>query len=394
MDYVTLRDIKFAKNPEKKLKRRVICDFSSEDRIRDALIELLRRFKVDGIITTYEKYVTPAAFIAKELKLPGIPLSAAAACTDKEIMRQLFSNAHIKISPDYQVVSSLQDLLHFAKNHTYPLIIKPANLAKSLLVTKNHNESELIANFNKTIATIDKVYSKYAPNRMPKILIEEFMEGSIHSVDAFVDSAGMPHVLNQVVDYQTGYDIGYNDNFHYSRLLPSRLSKSDIEAIRETAKIGCMALGMKNTPAHIEIILTHEGPMIVEIGARNGGYRERMHHLANGIDITKNAINLALNENLDLKATKNDYCAVLELFPNVPGIFTGIANEDSIHKLSSLEYFAIKQNFGSFVGKSSDGYKMCAIIILYSQNESQFNQDLRYVTSKCNVLVETMLNTS
>lgn len=387
MEYVTLRDLKLAKNPEKKLKRRVVCDFSSEKSIRDALVELRRRFKVDGVLTTYENYVTPAAFIAKELKLPGLPLRAAEACTDKEIMRELFSRAPKKISPDYKVVTCLEDLLNFAQNHSYPLILKPANLAKSLLVTKNHNESELIKNYNNSIAMIDDVYNTYAPNRIPKILIEEFMEGSIHSVDAFVDSAGVPHVLDQVVDYQTGFDIGYNDNFHYSRILPSTLSAIEIEQLKDTAKIGCEALGMKNTPAHIEIIRTDIGPMIVEIGARNGGYRERMHSLANGIDITKNAINLALNEKLDLKATKNDYCAVLELFPKNPGIFIGIDNEELLHNLSSLEYFAVKQNIGSFVGKSSDGYKMCAIIILTNKNKSQFIQDLEIVTNK--ILINT-----
>ena len=54
------------------------------------------------------------------------------------------------------------------------------------------------------------IYKKYAANRKPKMIIEEFMEGSVHSVDAFVDSNGTPHVLESIVDYQTGYDMGFD----------------------------------------------------------------------------------------------------------------------------------------------------------------------------------------
>ena len=65
------------------------------------------------------------------------------------------------------------------------------------------------------------------PIENQKFLLE-YIKGSIHSVDAFVDSDGSPQVLEQVVDYETGFDVGYDDNFHYSRILPSRLSFEQI----------------------------------------------------------------------------------------------------------------------------------------------------------------------
>ncbi len=386
MDYVTLRDQKTTNSPAKKLKHRVVCDFTSQSTIDTALQELTQRFKIDGVLTTYESYVPHAAYISSKLGLSGLSVKSAAACTDKELMREYFKHAERKISPDFAEASSKAAVIDFAKNHGYPLILKPANLSKSLLVTKNHNLNELIHNYQKTVSMIDAVYARYAPGRIPKLLIEEFMVGPIHSVDAFVDAGGVPHVLDAVVDYQTGYDIGYDDNFHYSRVLPSALDPSQIAEIRETAAIGCRALQMKSSPAHIEIIRTADGPMIVEIGARNGGYRERMHALANGIDITGNAIRLALNEKLVLESKISENCAVLELFPKTSGVFTGISNEDELKNLRSLNYISVKQPLGTHVGKSSEGYKMCAIIILHHRDKAQFERDLQYVRTHVKVV--------
>ena len=218
------------------------------------------------------------------------------------------------------------------------------------------------------------------------------MEGPVHSVDAFVDANGEPHVLDAVVDYQTGYDIGFDDNFHYSRLLPSALPAETIARIRDVAALGCKALGMKNSPAHIEIILTTDGPRIVEIGARNGGYRDRMHGLSNGIDLEANAIRLSLGQQPRISATKSEPIGVFELFPKTPGIFTGIANEDRLRELPSLVSLSIHAKEGQFVGTSSDGYKMCAVVILHHSNSDQFAKDMAFLNDQ--VAVQTAADTT
>ncbi len=384
-EYITLKDITATKFPDKKLKRRVVCDFSSMENVLQTVDELNTKHRIDAIMVAYEQYVKPAAIIAAHLGLPGLPLSAAEACTDKFTMRQMLANAPRKISPDFQVLTSEQDVRDFAAKHQFPLIIKPANLTKSLLVSKNHDLDELLKNYQHTLNVIDDVYAKYAPHATPKLLIEEFMEGPVHSVDAFIDAAGTPHVLDAVVDYETGYDIGYDDNFHYSRLLPSRLQPNQLEDIREVARLGCQALGMKSSPAHIELILAAEGSQIVEIGARNGGYRERMHALANQIDIQGNALRIALGQKPVIANKQTDHVGVFELFPRIAGNFEGIENEDGLAALSSLEYYDLKATVGSHVGKSSDGYKMCAVVILYNRDAQQFAHDIAYLKEKVHV---------
>lgn len=383
-DYIILKDIERTNSPEKKLKKRIVCDFSSKQSILETVAGIDK--PIDGIMTTYENYVLPAAWIGEYLRLPALSEKSALACTDKFLMRSLFDDAPEKISPAFAIVKNVDDVTVFARTHAFPLILKPANLAKSLLVTKSNNLEELLANYARSTQHIGEVYEKYAPHRQPKLLIEEFLEGSIHSVDAFVDSEGTPLVLDQIVDYQTGYDIGFDDNFHYSRILPSVLDTQEQAALKHCAELGIRALGMENCPAHVEIIMTSEGPRIVEIGARNGGYRERMHELANVIDITGGAVALALNLPLDITASSDFPCAVLELFSKEPGIFRGIKNEKALRALPSLHYLSVKANIGDYVGKASDGYKMCAIVILHNTDTKGFEQDLRFISEQVSII--------
>jgi biotin carboxylase len=387
-EYTVLKDVTTTKFPGKKLKHRVVADFSSTDRLFEAVDTLHASHPIDGVITVYENYILPAAQIGQHLNLPHLPIDSAEACTDKFLMRTLFDTASEKISPAFATVHTEEDVRTFATAHSFPLILKPANLAKSLLVTRSDSLKELIANYQKSVQLLESTYKKYAPNRKASLIIEEFLEGSIHSVDAFVGSDGEPLVLDQIVDYRTGYDIGYDDNFHYSRVIPSKLTENDQVKLRHCADIGIRALGIKNSPAHVEIIMTKDGPRIVEIGARNGGYRERMHHLANNIDITTAALSLALGESPNITSTKDESVAVLELFPKQAGHFKEIYNEQLLRSLPSLVYLSIKPKPGDFVGKSGDGYKMCAVVILHNKDAVVFEQDLDTVTNSIFVSID------
>jgi len=383
-DYIILQDRATTKYPGKNIHHRVVCDFSSMQQVLQAVNALP---KIDGVMTIYDRCIVLTSQIAMHLGVPALPLEAARACTDKSLMRELFATAPKQISPDFTEVKSEADVRAFAASHDFPLIIKPANLSKSLLVTKNDNLDQLLENYRRTVSQIQAVYEKFAPHTEPKILVEEFLIGRNHSVDAFVGTDGIPHVLEQVVDYEIGHEIGFDDSFQYSRFIPSRLIAKEQTALRECAALGITALGIKNSPTHAEIIMTKNGPRIVEIGARNGGYRERMHGLANGIDIVGAAINVALGREPHITATKNESVAVLELFPKVPGDYAGITHEAELRALPSFLELRIKAKPGAFVGKAADGFKMCAIVMLHHPDPQQVKGDMVYILN--HVTVET-----
>ena len=108
-----------------------------------------------------------------------------------------------------------------------------------------------------------------------------------------------------------------------------------------------------------------------------------MHKLANDINLLELTLAIKLGESPQIEIKKNEPCAVLELFPKQAGIFAGIANEDQLKQLPSLQYYKIRQPLGNHVGKAGDGYKMCAVIILHNSDYDQFNRDLNYINKSC-----------
>ncbi len=358
-------------------QRWIRCDFSSRESILEAVARLPQ--SVDAVMTLHENYVLPCAWICKYLGFDGMSEASALACTDKFLMREAFRKSPEPISPDYALVDGEETVRQFAATHQFPLILKPANLVKSLLVTKNDSLDELLENYHHTARIIDDVYKQYAPNRQPAIIVEEFLVGSMHSVAGFADSSGEMHIVDQIVDLKLARDIGYNDNFLYCRSLPSTLSETDQKALRECARLGMQTLGMKSSPAHVEIILTKDGPRIVEIGARLGGYRDRMYRLANGIELLTATADIASGKKPKLGAIRHEQCAVFELFPKNPGVFKGISNAAKVPSLSSHVYFNIKANPGDYVGKAADGYKCCAVIILHHADARQLATDVAII---------------
>ena len=382
--YTILRDAATTKPGHRPRPGEIVADFTTWGTLEQAVKNLPVR--PDGVVTIYENYVRDVAQIAHLLGLPGMPLSAAQACTDKALMRQLFAQAPKPISPAFQEVTTWDQVAAFAAAHQFPLMLKPANLVKSLLVMKANDLAELQANWQHMTATIADVYAQWAPHASPKIVVEEYLSGHVYSTDAFVDATGVPHVLPHIVDYQTGYEMGYDDNFHYSRLLPSQLSATDQEKLLHCAALGCQALGMRSSPAHIEIIMTPAGPRIVEIGARNGGYRERMYRLSLGLDIYANALYTAIDHPLELEPTRHEPVAVLELFPHETGTFVEVAHEAELQTLPSLEYYKCKRTPGEPTGKSRDGYKFSAVVILHHANPAQFARDLAFVNDNVRIV--------
>lgn len=386
--FTILKDTKNKKLPGDDQKSVFWCDFSNIDVVTAKAKEINKNHKIDCAITAYERYIETTARINQSLHTPGLSPESAKLCTDKALMRQAFLESPEDISPNFSQIRTLDDAKKFAEKYGFPLILKPANLAKSLLVLKCENMEELIANFEKMSSSINEVYQKYAPDNDQKIIIEEFLEGPIFSVDAFIDISGDVQVLESVVDYKTGYDMGFDDNFHYSRTLPSKLPPSEIENIRRVAGLGCQALKMTASAAHIEIILTQKGPKIVEIGARNGGYRDRMHNFANGIELSKNLIRTILGEKIDITPIRHDPCATIELFPKKLGLFEKVKNLETLKNLPSLKYLRIIPKAGDKVGKSGDGFKAAAIIILHNSNQEIFEKDLKFIENEISIITK------
>jgi biotin carboxylase len=332
---------------------------------------------IAGLVCTYENYIVAKAKLGEHFIVPAPSLESARLATDKSLMRRAFLDADRTISPDFTTVDTLEQALEFARNHSYPLIIKPTNLVKSLLVLKCDNEQQLIERFTYASETIGQLYEKYKIyERTPQLIIEEFIIGEQFSIAAFVDSDGTPHFCDGIVSLKNAQDIDVDDNYLYSRTLPANLPEELMKEMFDVAEKGVRALKMTSVPAHIELMSGPAGTKIVEIGARIGGYRPRMYNYSYGLDLVAQEVNLALGKQPMLNGSFSTLCAVYELFPEVEGTFKSISGNMNSDLLT---YYRVTAKDGTFVGPAKNGFKAAAIIIVTHENQKQFDEICRQV---------------
>ncbi len=358
-------------------------NFDNENLLRNSLVN--QNIEVDALISTYEKYIYPRAMLAKVLGLKGPSLESAEAITDKHLQRNKYKEFAPEITPKFNKVSQIEDIKNL--NMDFPVILKPTNLMKSLLVSKCKNQDELEETFNISIQTIQEIYKAEKINREPNLIVEEFLEGTAHSIELFVDDKGDVHTPGVVVDVIKANEIGVEDNYEYVRILPSSLNKEKAQNVIEAAKKGIKALGITNNTGHAEIIYTKNGPKIIEINGRIGGYRDRMYRLSYGIELVENEVKMYLGEKPEFNASKNSYTAVFELFPDNAGKFIEITNVDKLEDLDSFEYFSSKKEVGDDLGLSRDGFRSAGILIINNDDRQKFEEDLEFIKSSVKVIV-------
>ncbi len=364
-------------------------DFTNTTTLLGSLHKLQPTPKVTAVIVTgYEHYVAPAAIIADFYGVPSIPFESAQAATDKIIMRKKFADYNPIITPEFAEVTQWDDIAAFLAHHNFPVMLKPANLMKSLYITKNHTTEELQKNYQHMLAELPTVYKRYNQPE-PRIIIEECMNGSMHTVAGFVDSHGTVQLLDDVVDCVTARDIGKHDNYLFNRRLPSMLDTVATDALKEVTRQGVAALGLKNTPIHAELMITNEGPKLIEIGARVGGYRPRMYGFSRGLDLYRATIDLALGKKPSLAPTRSQACDVIELFAEYEGIFDEVIHAKDISTLASYQYMRINVTPGMATGRAAAGFRTPLTVILGHKDPAQVARDSAWILEHVHIQLKT-----
>ena len=345
-------------------------DFTSPDSFRQSLDSMPSALRPDGLLCTYENYIIYKALLAQRLNLPALSEDAAIACTDKYIMRSKFMDYDPTITPNFALVESIGNLLTFADSHTYPLVLKPTGLVKSLLVSTCYSREELIETYKQTVTQLDSTYKRYSvTGRQPAIIVEEFITGKMCSVAAFVDSQGKPHLCEGIVELTMAKEIGHDDNFLYARKLTNSIPDPVQQTIRSVAERGVRALDMTSSPAHIEIIYDDHSARIVEIGARIGGYRPFIYEESYGINMLEQEAQIAVGSAPDLSGEFSSLSAMYELFPKHTAPFVQLAHVRTDH---AYAYFRQTAKPGDIVGPARQGYKAAAIIGISTPSYSDF----------------------
>lgn len=289
----------------------------------EGVLQAARDFKADGFLTlATDLPMRAVAYASETLGIPGISQHTALLATDKGEMIKALKEHGVE-SPWYYIIDTPEELKETGKQITYPCIMKPTDNAASRGVALIRDYGELIESY---------AYSKEW-SHSGQVIIEEYMEGPEVSVES-LSYKGETYVL-QITDKLTSgaphfVEVGHNQ--------PSQLEEWTKEKIRDVAVRAVKALGIENGPAHVEIIVTADGPKIVELGARLGGDCITSHlvFLSTGIDMVKETVKVLCGEDPDLTKKYEKGASIRFLTSKALGVLDHVDGEDDARAIDGV----------------------------------------------------------
>jgi biotin carboxylase len=229
-------------------------------RARAAALHRDRPF--DGVLSTCDHYLEAVAVVAEDLGLPGSPPDAVRVALRKDLVREALSRAGLP-NPGFAVAATLAEARTAAARLGYPLVAKPVDLHSGTLVRRIEGPDELASWFAEAEAL---AHNTRGQRRQPGVLLEVVMSGPELSVET-ATRQGVTTVIGITDKSLTGAP-GYVESGHQ---FPAALDEATAGAVAGLVRAALVAIGWSHGVGHTEVMLTPDGPRIVEINPRQGG---------------------------------------------------------------------------------------------------------------------------
>ncbi len=254
----------------------VVVDISDGE----ALARVSQGHRVDGLYPAAEFAVQACAQAATQCRLPGVTPEVALRVRNKFAMREALGG---QFSPPYARVTNVDEAYAEAARIGYPVMVKPVDGNASRGVRCVHTEEELDTAF---MAAANASASG-------AVLLEGYVEGEEYNVEGVVFNGRFtPGAVTGKLRSEPPY--------HYDRGIYTPAFEDEIveQAVFDVVAAALDAVGFSNGTAHVEVILSDQGSIIVEIAGRPGGGRipSDLIPLAHGMDFVGDSLRVALGE--------------------------------------------------------------------------------------------------
>ena len=298
---------------------------------------------------------------------------------DKKVQQELLRAAGMR-AVRQAGSDKFEDVEEFLRTESYPIVLKPTESAGS-------DGVKLCPNFEEAKDHFHQLMNSQLVNGgdCGQVLCQEFLRGKEYVVD-HVSLNGV-HKTMMVWVYDKRERNG--SAFVYFGCVPieadSEEAKLIIPYIRKTLDV----LGVKNGPSHGEVIITEDGPCLVEMNCRANGGDGAWEPLARG---------LTPGDYSQVTVTADAYLNPdkFDSFPDVPGRLIGCGEEimlvnyengvvkrtpgfDVLKKLPSCIHFESGVKIGNTVEPTIDLITCVGSVIVYHENPAIVKEDIRFI---------------
>ncbi|MDA9878097.1 ATP-grasp domain-containing protein [Luminiphilus sp.] len=269
---------------------------------------------IDGAVTMQTDASVPTlGKVNDELGLTGVTEQTALACSNKNLTRELFKSGKVS-QPNYAFVTTLNEAKDLVEAIGFPCVIKAPDSSGSRGVTKLESIDALDYGFQEA-----KLYSGSG-----LIIIEEFIKGIEIGAQTFSEAGECLYCFlhnDTLSEGEYMVPVGHSYPLNTPSINEDRVKNEIFKALN--------ALGLKNGPANIDLIVSEDGtPYIIEIGARAGATcLPELTSFHTGYDWTKTIIRNCLGLKHEKIDSAERPCAALILQSPRDGVFRGFDTE-------------------------------------------------------------------
>lgn len=262
-----------------------------------ACLEYAKKNSVDGVLTAATDYgVLTAAYIAREMGLPGLKYEVALLIKNKYQVRKCLYENKVDDTEQAYEVNNDTNIEELSQKIAYPVMVKPCDGSGSRGASRVDNAEDL------------KKACEYAMDGSitHRAEIETFIIGKEYGAESMVIN-GEIHILGIMKKWMT--KPPYYAELGHS--IPSNLKPEIEEKVKECVTNAIKALGVNFGSVNMDILITEDGKVyIIDVGARMGGNMigSCIIPYGTGIDYMAAMIQNAVGDPADLNV--KDKCAV------------------------------------------------------------------------------------
>lgn len=290
--------------------------------------------RVDGILAFSDDVLVEAAEVAAARGLPGQAPDTLDGFRDKNRQRRLLRDAGLPVPPFREITDPAQADEALAAVPP-PAVLKPTRGSGSSLVHVIERAEELGPRLREGFAAAGRAGG--AVDGDTAFILEGLLVGQPrHEVDGFA-----PYVSVESAAAGSRYQhLAVTDRFPLAppaletgMTLPSSLPEADRKQAVDAADAALRALRFQHGLAHVELMLTADGPVVIEVNARAGGAVPYLLPLAGGPDLVQLAGQLALGRLPEAPAELTRYAVFVA--PQHP-VGVQVARVDGLDEVAAL----------------------------------------------------------
>lgn len=343
---------------------RAIADTYGVDNTVAAALDYHKTVRsIDGVMCIASDVPLTVASVAHALDLPGISIETAQLAADKLAMKERFIEREISI-PWFSRVNSATHLRRILSEKGLPVVLKPVDSRGARGVLRLTESVDLDWAYEHSVS--------FSPSR--RVMVEEYLEGPQISTESVIiqGQAFTPGFTDRNYEYLDRFAPYIIENGGHQ---PSVFTVEQKSAVSRLAEQAALAMGITTGIAKGDMVLTKDGPKVIEIAARlsGGWFSTNQIPIATGVDLIGAAIKIALGVNVpeeDLIPQYQKGVAIRYFFPK-PGRVVSIENAEQLKNRSWVHKLGFFIKPGDIVGPVTNHTKRAGFVITTGKTRVQ-----------------------